>query len=373
MIIRHPENPILVPENITPSREDFFVECLLNPAAFEFQGRIGLLLRVAERLPQEKQWISTPVYNPEGEIEIRRFRSDDPEVDASDPRLIRHRGVTYLTTLSHLRLAWSEDGTRFVADPAPILTGLGEAESYGVEDARITRIGRNFHITYTSVSDKGHGVSMISTQDWRNCQRHGMILPPPNKDCTLFEEPINGRFWMLHRPTTSDFAGNCIWSATSPDLIHWSDHRFVAAPRPGMWDEGRVGAGAAPIKTGKRWLAFYHGALPAITVTVLDFCCWISKIPRGFWPRARCRSWSRSHLMKPRDSWGGVVFTNGHVVRGDEVIIYYGAADRDCLRRALLPQRVAKLSVKRSSGLPRLKILQCAPASQGEKRRKKSS
>jgi predicted GH43/DUF377 family glycosyl hydrolase len=30
--------------------------------------------------------------------------------------------------------------------------------------------------------------------------------------------------------------------------------------RPGLWDNARVGAGAAPIRTDQGWLEIYHGA-----------------------------------------------------------------------------------------------------------------
>jgi beta-1,2-mannobiose phosphorylase / 1,2-beta-oligomannan phosphorylase len=150
---RFPENPILRPRDVRPSREDFVVECLLNPGAFEYDGRIGLLLRVTERPKQEKDWISTPVIDadsPDG-VRIVRFRRDDPDLNLADPRVIKHRGQTYLTTLSHLRLAWSHDGRRFEVDSAPTLIGEPVQESFGIEDCRVTRIDQSYCLTYTAV------------------------------------------------------------------------------------------------------------------------------------------------------------------------------------------------------------------------------
>ena len=48
-----PTNPILTPGQVKPSRPDWEVECLLNHGALRYRGRTGLLLRVAERPPQE--------------------------------------------------------------------------------------------------------------------------------------------------------------------------------------------------------------------------------------------------------------------------------------------------------------------------------
>ena len=42
-------------------------------------------------------------------------------LDVSDPRLIAVDGRTWLTSISHLRLARSADGVRFTIDPAPAM------------------------------------------------------------------------------------------------------------------------------------------------------------------------------------------------------------------------------------------------------------
>ena len=46
---RFKNNPILVPAAVRTSHAGLKVECLLNPGAFEYKGRIWLLMRVAER------------------------------------------------------------------------------------------------------------------------------------------------------------------------------------------------------------------------------------------------------------------------------------------------------------------------------------
>lgn len=61
---RFSANPLLRPRDVRPSRPDMEVACLLNPGAFRHDGRIGLLLRVAERPVQESGWVATPVLNP---------------------------------------------------------------------------------------------------------------------------------------------------------------------------------------------------------------------------------------------------------------------------------------------------------------------
>jgi predicted GH43/DUF377 family glycosyl hydrolase len=128
---RFANNPILRPADVIPSVPGLKIECLLNPGAFKYQGRTGLLLRVAERPPQSDTSVSTPVIDPTAPagVSIVTVSREDPELEITDPRLFTWKGEDYLTTLSHLRLAWSNDGVNFVAEPSPTLIGEGNLES----------------------------------------------------------------------------------------------------------------------------------------------------------------------------------------------------------------------------------------------------
>ncbi|MDD5262056.1 MAG: glycoside hydrolase family 130 protein [Methylacidiphilales bacterium] len=328
LVERFPENPILSPVDVRPSREDMVVECLLNPGAFRFKGRTGLLLRVAERPKQEEGWVSTPLLDPESEggIRILRIRKDDPDFKAADPRVFEYKDRSYLTTLSHLRLAWSDDGVHFAVDERPTLPGMGSHESFGIEDCRVEFIEGTYWLTYTAVSEFGICVGMSSTKDWRNFTKHGVIFPPNNKDCALFPEKIKGFYHALHRPSGGGPGGNFIWVSRSPDMLHWGDHRCIAMTRPGEWDSARIGAGAAPIKTPKGWLEIYHGA-----TAVHRYC--LAALLLDLDDPSRVLARSREPFMQPVAEYeqkgfvGNVVFTNGHLVDGDQITIYYGASD----------------------------------------------
>ena len=324
---RFERNPLLTAKSIMPSSLGMTIECLLNPGVFQFENKIWLLIRVAERPKQTEGFVSFPTYNEEGELEIRRFSKDDPDLDFTDPRLIRHQGKDYLTTLSHLRLVCSEDGITF-REPEnhhPIF-GKNHLEAYGIEDCRVTEIDGIFNLTYTMVSSFGVGVGLIQTQDWKSFDRKGMILPPHNKDCAIFSETIDGKYYALHRPSSPQLGGNYIWLAESIDLLHWGNHRCIATTRDTQWDSARIGAGAAPIKTSAGWLEIYHGANAenryCLGALLLD-------------PRDPSIVLARSEhpLMEPtadyelKGFFGNVVFTNGHWVEGDTIHMYYGASD----------------------------------------------
>lgn len=324
---RFENNPILCPRDLRPSVPGLEVTCLLNPGVFRFQGKTWLAVRVAERPIQVPGKTSFPVLTPDGNMEILEFDSGDPRLDLADPRVISFDGRDYLTTLSHLRLLASDDGIRFTEpEDAPLLVGTGDLETFGIEDCRVVEIEGTYCLTYTQVSGHGVGVGLRTTRDWKDFTHQGMIFPPHNKDCALFEERIGGKYYAFHRPSSPELGGNYIWLAESPDLVHWGRHRCIAHSREGYWDSARVGAGAAPIRTTEGWLEIYHGATKknryCLGALLLDL--------NEPW---RVLARSEDPIMEPLAAYeregflGQVIFTNGHVRNGDRLTLYYGAAD----------------------------------------------
>jgi predicted GH43/DUF377 family glycosyl hydrolase len=209
------------------------------------------------------------------------------------------------------------------------LIGASEYEALGIEDSRVTKIDDTYYLTYTAVSHNGYGVGMQSTKDWETFEKFGVVIPPFNKDATLFPEKISDLYYMLHRPTGSGIGGPYIWSASSPDLHNWGNHKCIAQVRPGMWDSERIGAGSAPIKTEQGWLEIYHGAEKVSTGH--RYC--LGALLLDLENPSKVIARSTQPIMEPispyelEGFYGNVVFTNGQVIRGDEVLLYYGAAD----------------------------------------------
>jgi len=324
---RFTANPIVTPAMVPPSRDGLEVACVLNPGAFRFAGKTWLLLRVAERQPQRAGHVGTVITDPAapGGVRLVEFSTSDPRFGGGGPCSFSFDGAHYLTTLSHLRLASSDDGVRFAVDPAPTLRGVGPQEAYGVEDCRVTEVEGSYVLTYTAVSISGYGVGAMRTSDWKTFERLGVIVPPDNKDCAVFPEKIGGEYWCLHRPE-SGYTGPAIWIARSGDLKGWYGHAFLAGSRPGTWDAKRLGAGAAPIRTDEGWLEIYHGVSEQ-----KGYC--LGGLLLDLEDPTRIIARSDEPFMEPTEEYekkgfvNSVVFTNGHVVDGDTVTIYYGASD----------------------------------------------
>lgn len=335
-VIRFEQNPLIRPTDVPPSREDFQVVCAFNAGAIRCGDEIVLLLRVAERPPSRPGEAVSPILNrqdPSRGIELLRVRTDDPDYRAIDSRVFSFRNRPYLTSISHLRVARSKDGRHFTIEKAPAMFPELRTEEYGIEDPRITRIGDEYYVNYSSISRMGVATGLAVTRDFKTFQRMGIIFVPDNRDVTIFPEKINGLYVCHHRPSSGMFHQADIWFASSPDLMHWGHHQVIATTREGMWDGWRVGGGAVPFKTDRGWLSIYHGAdanqrycLGVLLVDLRD--------PAKVLGRSSQPILAPDAPYEREGFFGNVVFTCGAIAEPDgRVLLYYGAAD-ECIAGA---------------------------------------
>lgn len=327
------QNPLIRPEDIQPWRDGFEVLSVFNPAVVECNGEIILLIRVAERPEPRPGVVRVAMLDAEhdnGHVHIEEFSPGDAAVDCDDPRILRHDGQTYLTSMSYLLLARSRDGIHFDISDQPFLMPETPEEEYGIEDARISCIDGVYYITYAAVSRRGVATALARTRDFCRVERLGIIFPPMNKDVVLFPEKIDGCYVALHRPDTDPYTRPAMWLASSPDLVNWGQHRFLMAPRPGKWDGGRIGAGTAPLKTSQGWVEIYHGA-DQQDVYRLGVLLLAPDDPGRIIYRAEKPLLAPQAEYELEGFFSNVVFTNGMATfpgREDELVLYYGAADK---------------------------------------------
>ena len=327
------KNPLVVQSMVKPSSPDFEVTCAFNAAAIKYGDETLLMLRVAERAVQKEGFVSVPVLkfyeDNSSKIEILEFDKSDSKLDYSDPRVIFYEGMPYLTTISHLRLARSVDGINFVVEDTPAIFPDRPEESYGIEDSRITKLGDTYYIQYKSVSyESSINVTLATTKDFVNYEKGPIIFCPENLDVAIFPEKVNGMYAALHRPIPKQIGQPCMWLAYSPDLIFWGHHKLVMQPRPGKWDDGRIGASAVPILTEKGWLEIYHGATDdnvyCLGAVLLDRDDPTRILARSEEPIIAPEAWYETEGFLPN-----VIFSCGAVEDGDgdTITVYYGAAD----------------------------------------------
>jgi len=327
-IQRAKENPILAPADISASKPYMEVIGVFNAGVIRFREEVLLLLRVAERpINNISDRYLIPVYDEDSdELQIISIDKHDPLADFSDSRVIKTPRQNYLTSISHLRLARSKDGVCFRVDEHPAVYPSNRYESYGIEDPRITQIGKHYYITYSGISELGIVTSLLETTDFISYRRRGNIFHPDNKDVVIFPEQIHGKYYALHRPSCSHYGKPDMWIAESSDLVAWGNHRQLMGVREGLWDEGRIGASAVPVLIEEGWLEIYHGAdnqnRYCVGAVLLD-----KDEPWKVIARSKLPVMVPELPYEMDGFFGNVIFPCGLLLEESKVKLYYGASD----------------------------------------------
>ena len=278
----------------------------------------------------------------------------------------------YDTYISRIGLATSDDGVNFERkNNSPIIEPQEDYDKWACEDPRVTKVDDTFYITYVALSTRireggkptydiihnlNSQTALVTTKDFIKFERHGIITPEnsDNRDVVIFPEKINGKFVILHRPHRwcknwfKDPRSKKInvdipipleelpqrpatWISYSSDLKNWSGCKLLI--RSSHTEDEKTGPGAPPIKTDAGWLMIYHHVkkdekdriIYTAKVALLDLkdpSRVIAKIPYPILaPEAE---------YETKGDVDNVVFPTGVIVRGDELFVYYGTADKYC-------------------------------------------
>ncbi|MDO8574487.1 MAG: pesticidal protein Cry7Aa [bacterium] len=252
----------------------------------------------------------------------------------------------------------------------PIIDREAMYEMMGCEDPRVVKIEGTFYMTYTAHDGKNAVVALATSQDIKTWKKEGVISPQLTydevgdilreehlkdqyamfesfyeefggkdillweKDAVLFPEKINGRFALLHRvlPDIQVVYFDNFEQLKSRDF--WVDYlsrlnEFVVLENRFWFETRHIGGGAPPIKTKGGWLFLLHsveetnhGRVYRASAALLDL-----NNPQKVLGRLK------EPLFGPNKEWdkvGGVsnvVFPTGTAIFGDDLYIYYGAAD----------------------------------------------
>jgi len=246
---------------------------------------------------------------------------------------------------------------------SPILSPEFEYESHGMEDPRIVKIDDIFYLTYIAFDGDNALGALATSTDLKHFKKHGIIVPRikyddfdrytsnkselnekylrynrganilADKDLVFFPRRINGKLTFLHRikPDIQITAVNELSELTMEFwvdyFLHFDEHIFLAPKYP--HEVSYVGSGCPPIETEHGWLIIYHGVKDMIKGYEYSCCAALmdtndpqKEIARLPYP-----------LFKPELDYelagdvDDVCFPTGTVLYGDELYIYYGAAD----------------------------------------------
>lgn len=345
-------------------REETYVLGAFNPGLTRLpNGNLLIMVRIAEALRTPMDEFRIHAIRWDGDRGFTTDGHDIAGVDVTDPRKFRLRGhaskVMALTSLSWLLpVELSADGGEIIRiHYEKAIAPEASYQQYGVEDARISKVGDTYYMTTCSVSAERHSTTLYLSKDGLNYQLQGIILDHQNKDMLIFEGLIGGRFYALTRPLgdlyfayppDSEFEpGPSVNLASSPDALHWRPvDTPLIRPRRGSTSVMRIGGGSPPIRTPEGWLMLYHGVQPGTIVGVY----------RTFWAMLDLEDPARvigvhdetpvlesmPELTKPMEGllyMTGVVFTTGIAGDGDHYIVASGENDLVC-RMTRLPKQL---------------------------------
>ena len=255
-----------------------------------------------------------------------------------------HDGTTLLLCrvedrrgLSHFCTARSANGIDdWQIDAAPTMLPDSKnflEELWGIEDPRITFVKelKKYAVVYTAYTRDGPGVALALTEDFKNFERYGVIMPPEDKDAALLPDRIDGKWALIHRPVNPPRAH--MWISYSPDLKNWGSHVLMMVARKGSWwDANKIGLSPPPIKTPGGWLVIYHGVKQSCGGCIYRLGLALFDLDKPELCLKRGSEW----IFTPEEAYeqhgdvGNVVFPCGYTIGsdGDTINLYYGAADK---------------------------------------------
>ena len=252
----------------------------------------------------------------------------------------------------------------------PIIFPEFEFESHGIEDPRVTFLGEQYYLFYTSFDGTSAQVAYATSKDLISWTKKGLISSKMSydkaedifrnsgvgekytffekvfryersdkvklweKDAMLFPKKINGKFALIHRV----LPGIQICYFDSFDQLSkqefWENYlkklgqRVILEPKF-EFENAYVGGGCVPLETEAGWLLIYHGVnLKDGIRTYSALAALLDKNdPQKIIGRLS------SPLFVPSEKWelegvvNRVVFPTGLSLKGDQLTIYYGAAD----------------------------------------------
>ncbi len=274
--------------------------------------------------------------------------------------------VDYISRLGYA--TFDEDLNLLERSEEPIFSPDIKLWEMSIEDPRFTEIDNELYLTYVVTptpsppsavrrrlgipkpETAGPRTALARVEDFRQFTRLGIITPydADERDVVLFPEKIQRRYAAIHRP------GNWIgpgYPVERPSICfafldelpgRMYDHKVIMEPEQ-PWEGKKIGAGPPPIKTEAGWLLIYHGVDP-------DHVYRAGAVLLDLEKPWRVLARTVEPILEPEEGYEregdvpNVVFPEGAEVIGDELLVFYGAADKVCCAaRARLDELISHL------------------------------
>ena len=232
------------------------------------------------------------------------------------------------------------DGFRFWEYPV-LFDKLGNETN--LYDMRLTRHedGYIYGLFCSESESTGQGsepeaaCGIVRTKDLLSFERLPNLKTnsPQQRNCVLHPEFVNGKYLIYTRPQDGFIevggqGGICCGLTDSMENAVIAQERLIAPKRYHTIYESKNGEGIVPVKTERGWIHIAHGVRNTAAglryviyafATALDDPFKVIASPSGY-------------LLAPQGEErvgdvSNVVFTNGAIVKGDTLYLYYGASD----------------------------------------------
>lgn len=274
----------------------------------------------------------------------------------------------YMSFLGYARL----DGHKKLVErwSHPFMEPKAAYELRGMEDPRITKIGKDIYLIYVAHDGRNAQIAYAYGQDLFNLKRGGIISPKVKysvagklfdktklkddylffeafyrnysgadvliweKDGVLFPEKIKGKYVLTHRilpdiqiaffKDFEELKTQAYWKEYLKNL-----YKYVMLENKYRFEERHIGGGAPPIKTKLGWLMIYHGVEESNASRVYHAAAALFdlKNPTKLIARLPYPLFSPEKDFELKGHVNNVVFPTGTAQFGDKLYIYYGAAD----------------------------------------------
>jgi predicted GH43/DUF377 family glycosyl hydrolase len=292
---------------------------------------------------REHAWEAFAVFNPSVVKRKKLYYMLYRAVSSSD--LLRRQG----TSFSSVGIAKSKDALLFY-DRERFISPLEEWEKFGCEDPRVTCIDGKYYIFYTALSThpptaEGIRVGVAVSNDLEKIEGKYLVTPFNAKAMALFPERISGQLTAILTVNTDRPPTNIAIAQLPDDPALWYDETgkwykelkdHVLTPDPRRETQDQIEVGTPPVKVEEGWLVFYsyiqnyfssdpESVVFGVEALILDSDDPRKIIAKTDYPFLVAEEFYEWYGHVPR-----VVFPTSAVLDGEDIKLYYGAADMTC-------------------------------------------